>query len=211
MVVGKGWCGDGICDTRLKMPPAKKHLRIFRREAPVHVLGPGARAVIWVRGCPHACAGCIAPEGWGEAGGEQVAVDQLAHWVLAQDNIEGITLSGGEPFSQATVLHELIRLVQVECDLGVVCYTGYTYATLQAGLQPGWQDLLAAVDLLIDGPYIESQHANLLWRGSSNQRLIPLTARYQEAVGQLAADSDVGAGLELSVGPDGLNFTGIPP
>ena len=186
-------------------------LRIFRRESQVHVLGPGARAVIWVQGCMRGCPGCIAPEGWNPAGGVLTGVDELATWVHEQEGIEGITLSGGEPFEQAIELGALIRQVQLRRDLGVVCYTGYTHQELQSPVGKGWHELLEVIDLLIDGPYSEAQHANLLWRASANQRLIPLTERYRAEVERMIADSDVGAGLELGIGSDGLNYTGIPP
>src|SRR4051812_23018477 len=101
-------------------------LRIFRRDAPITVLGPGNRAVIWVQGCPLACPGCIVPDSWYATGGETISVHALVNWITDQKDIEGITLSGGEPMAQAEPLSELIRNVQSQADLGVVCYTGYT-------------------------------------------------------------------------------------
>ncbi|MBD2773100.1 4Fe-4S single cluster domain-containing protein [Iningainema tapete] len=184
-------------------------LRLFARQSPVSVLGPGQRAVIWVQGCRFACKNCIVPESWDESAGEQVTVAQMAAWVLAQPGIEGITLSGGEPMLQAPALSHLIDLVREKADLGVVCYTGYRLEQLQQGTLEQ-QDLLQRVDLLIDGIYIEQQHADLLWRGSANQRLISLTERYQSLIiSQKTQERSVG--LQFFMEPTGeIQFVGIP-
>ena len=134
-------------------------LRIFRREAPVTVLGPGRRAVIWVQGCPFACKGCIVPESWSSQGGELISVADLAEWELAQEDIEGMTFSGGEPMEQADALCALVDVVRSSRDLGLVCYTGYRLETLQRQGSTAQRALLARTDLLIDGVYVAREHA----------------------------------------------------
>ncbi len=186
-------------------------LRIFRRQSPVTVLGPGNRAVIWVQGCGFACQGCIVPESWNREGGEAVAILELATWILAQPEIEGITLSGGEPMLQASALVELIDTVRQVRDLGVMCYTGYRIEQLQQQGTVWQQALLQRLDLLIDGTYIKSQHGDLLWRGSTNQRLILLTQRYLSILKQKLAEGDKSAGLEFYTDIMGeFYFTGVP-
>ncbi len=186
-------------------------LRIFRRQSPVTVLGPGNRAVIWVQGCGFACQGCIVPESWNREGGEAVAILELATWILAQPEIEGITLSGGEPMLQASALVELIDTVRQVRDLGVMCYTGYRLEQLQQQGTVSQQVLLQRLDLLIDGTYIQSQHGDLLWRGSTNQRLILLTQRYLSILKQRLAEGDKSAGLEFYTDIMGeFYFTGVP-
>lgn len=179
------------------------------------VLGPGRRAILWVQGCPHRCTGCIAPEGWEPRGGELAHVQDVAEWVLAQPDLEGITISGGEPMLQAGALAALIGMVRSRADLGVICYTGYVLPPRLAG-EPGVllrrtsarRDLIAMLDLLIDGPYIQSRHADLLWRASTNQRLIALTRRY---AGLLQATPDRSAGVVCVLDPDGrLQVIGVP-
>ena len=197
-------------DDRLepRSPPA---VRIFRRTAPVSVLGPGERAVIWVQGCRLACRGCIVPESWDARGGASVPVSDLAGWVLAQPGIEGITLSGGEPMDQAAGLAALIDVVRRGADLGVVLFTGYTHERLESGGSGEQKALLERTDLLIDGPYIEPLHADLLWRGSSNQRLLPLTTRYRRLVTSLPPESDRSAGLQFEVDERGvMGYAGVP-
>jgi anaerobic ribonucleoside-triphosphate reductase activating protein len=186
-------------------------LRIFRREAPVTVLGPGRRAVVWVQGCPFACKGCIVPESWLSTGGQVARVGELAAWILAQSGIDGITLSGGEPMEQAGALAELIDRVHARADLGVVCYTGYRRETLQRQGTDAQRELLARIDLLIDGVYNEREHADLRWRGSANQRLLPLTDRYRANVEAIASGEDQSAGMEFFVDEEGaFGFAGVP-
>lgn len=108
-----------------------KQIRIFRYQSPVKVLGFFSRAVIWVQGCKFACPNCIVPESWDlEEGGESISLQFLADWILTQKGIEGVTFSGGEPMLQAEELSNLIDIIKLKKDLGVVCYTGYTLENL---------------------------------------------------------------------------------
>ena len=108
--------------------------------------------------------------------GSSIAVGALA-WEIVLSGTEGLTISGGEPFLQAPALAKLIRQVRRQRDVGVIVYTGYRYEELP-GL-PGGEDLLAQIDLLIDGEYIKALDDHRGLRGSSNQRVIPLTDRYR--------------------------------
>lgn len=183
---------------------------VHRCQAPVTVLGPGKRAVIWVQGCSLGCKGCIIPESWRRFDGESVGTEHLAKWVFRQQGIEGVTFSGGEPMQQPAALAQLAGVLQGR-GLGIVCYSGYTLEDLLRSGSDHQRELLTRIDLLIDGPYIDALHAPLLWRGSSNQRLIPLSNRY---VGYLPSNGhrDVTAGLELFFDADGgFSFAGVPP
>ncbi|MBF0177040.1 MAG: radical SAM protein [Magnetococcales bacterium] len=188
-------------------------LALFDKVSPVHVLGPGRRAVIWLQGCSLFCRGCLVPESWPVDGGEVVAVGELTDWVLAQNDIEGITLSGGEPMLQALALVDLIDGIRARKDLGVVCYTGLVWEDLQATATDGPQQaLLRRIDLLIDGPYVESRHADLLWRASTNQRLLPLTPRYRYLWDDLLPKGDCSAGIQPYLGDaDHFQVMGVPP
>lgn len=170
------------------------------------------RAGIWVQGCPFRCPGCITKESLPFDGGFEMSVSELADWALAQAGIEGITISGGEPFSQAAELIELIDAVRAKRDIGVLCFTGHILEKLRKNCDANQCALLTKIDLLIDGPYVQSKHADLMWRGSSNQRLLFLTARYEEYVKQLiAVCGDNGAGIEIVALPGGaVKFTGVP-
>jgi anaerobic ribonucleoside-triphosphate reductase activating protein len=183
-------------------------LRYFRRDFQTSALGPGNRTVIWVQGCSHKCAGCIVPESWDTDAGDVISVQEMARWVLAQSGIEGITLSGGEPFQQAEALCLLVDLVKRNKDLGVMCYTGYTLERLTKHGTIAQKEFLRKIDLLVDGLYLQNFHGDLLWRGSSNQRLILLTERYRQEIADLP---DRSVPLEFSLSQDlEVSFTGIP-
>jgi len=187
-------------------------IQLFRRESPVSVLGPGLRAVIWVQGCPLACRNCIVPESWEPNSDYDISIGDLAAWIISQKDIEGITISGGEPMAQAGALAILVDVIRSDKDLGIMCYTGYGYEWLLKHGSAEQNLLLERIDLLIDGPYQERHHENLLWRGSSNQRLICLTGRYLDEVQERLEASDTGAGLEFFVDESGgLAFAGVPP
>jgi len=140
------------------------------------VNGPGTRAVVWVQGCPHRCEGCFNPQFQAFSPAKQIPVGNLAETILSLSNIDGVTFSGGEPFAQAVPLAALGRQVR-DAGLTVVTYTGYTYDNLSQGTVKGWEELLAVTDLLIAGPYIPSLRCTDSLKGSSNQRIIPLSGR----------------------------------
>ena len=91
---------------------------------------------------------------------------------------EGITISGGEPVEQSRSVGAMLDMLKrlYRCDPGVIVYTGYLYEELAALPDAGL--LLDHTDLLIDGPYIRELNDGGSLRGSSNQRIIPLTGRY---------------------------------
>lgn len=189
-----------------------KILKMHQKMSPVTVLGPGKRAAIWVQGCLNSCQGCISPDARDMNGGEIETIDDIARWICNRDGIEGITISGGEPMLQAEALVELIREVKRSSDLGIVCYTGFIYENLLRKGKVVQKLLLQNVDMLIDGPYISEQHADLLWRGSSNQRLIPLSDRYREHLDRLTPDKDKTVGMQFYINDDGApGYFGVPP
>lgn len=141
-------------------------------------LGPGLRSVVWVQGCPFHCPGCIAPQWIPNRPAHIIAPDALIPSLLADPGISGLTFSGGEPFLQSAALAHLARLAKRQRDLDMICYTGYTLQDLRRfPLHSGVQDLLAQLDVLIDGPYQEDANDNLGLRGSTNQRVHHLTDR----------------------------------
>lgn len=183
-------------------------LRIFERRSPVKVLGPYTRAVIWVQGCDFGCKGCIVPESWNRDAGEEVDISELVVWVLNQPDIEGITLSGGEPMLQAEALSFLIDELRKVKDIGVACYTGYRLEHIKNKGDLSQKNLLAKTDILIDGVYSQNLQGDLLWRGSSNQRILLLSNRYRTL---LETQSDQSAGLEFFLNEKGeVGFSGVP-
>ena len=183
-------------------------MSISKVAARTSVLGPGIRAVVWVRGCPLRCEGCVAPEDLPFTGGVPRSVADLAGWLdgLPAD-VTGVTFSGGEPMAQAAALSSLVEHIRATRDWSVMSFSGYTIEHLSRYGDADQRRLLGHLDILIDGPYVASRHADLLWRGSANQRLHFLTDRHRPP----APEQDRSAGVELYVVEDQTGWIGVPP
>ena len=134
------------------------------------------RLAVFVQGCPHNCPGCHNPETHDPRGGRDITVLEIVR--IYDDNplLSGVTLSGGEPFEQAAALVPLARAIR-ERGGNVISYSGYTYEQLlkRAKADPAITDLLRISDWLIDGPFVQAlRDLTLLFRGSSNQRILKL-------------------------------------
>lgn len=136
-----------------------------------------------------------------------VGVEEAAGAIVSIAGIEGVTFTGGEPMHQAAALAELARRVRGH-GLSVVCFTGFTIEQLRSGGDPEVSRLLSQVDVLIDGPYLREQSANLLWRGSSNQRVLFLSERYRAMACEVERRP---ASVECVVGVGGFTTTGTWP
>ncbi len=151
-------------------------LRVAGIENESIVDGPGFRLAVFAQGCPHHCPGCHNPQTHPFEGGTMMDVGSIADMLEGNPLLRGVTLSGGEPFCQPEAMAQLAALAH-ERGKDVVCYTGYTLEQLLAMDKPAVRSLLGEIDILVDGPYIEAQRdLTLLFRGSSNQRLIDLPA-----------------------------------
>lgn len=134
--------------------------------------GPGFRTSIYCAGCEHQCPGCHNPQSWTMAAGHDTSIDELMSDITS-DPFANVTFSGGDPFYQPEGFTALARRIKEETDKTIWCYTGFTYEQLQR--RPECKALLQYVDVLVDGPFIQAKRDNdLLFRGSSNQRLIDL-------------------------------------
>ena len=188
---------------------AEQILQIDRFQERTHVLGPGARAAVWLHGCSRNCPGCVAAEMNHSDDFTLSTPEALAERVKAVDGIEGVTLSGGEPFQQSLeALGRFLALVRADTRLSVMVYSGYLLDELKADART--RPLLDYIDILVDGPYLQEQDHGELWRGSSNQKIHFLTERYA-ALAEVVAGQK-GRPLEFKF-QDGLrfSFTGIPP
>jgi len=166
--------------------------------------GPGRRSVLWVQGCPFHCPGCFNPDFLPFAGGRTVAVSEVAAWILAEEDTEGVSFSGGEPFAQAGPLAEVAEQVRA-AGKGVLIFTGFAAAALPKSANPSVQRLLAAADLLVAGPYQRDRPCRHPLLASANQELVFLTERYRMADFGLRR-------TEFRSGGDGaVTVTGFPP
>jgi anaerobic ribonucleoside-triphosphate reductase activating protein len=127
----------------------------------------------------------------------------LAEEILRQQDIEGITISGGEPFLQENALASLVEFVKSKRDIGVIIYTGMKYTDVAK------TRLIQCCDLLIDGEYIEELNDGKSLRGSSNQNVIPITGRYRTLVEDIY--NQQGRKVEFIVRDGHMDMIGIPP
>ena len=139
--------------------------------------GPGIRLVVFTQGCNHNCPECHNPHTHDFNGGYEIDIYEIIE--LAKNNplLDGITLSGGEPFDQAENCSQLAALIK-SMGLNVITYTGYTYEVLIQNIN--YMKLLEKTDLLIDGRFdISKKDLTLDFRGSSNQRIIDVIKSFE--------------------------------
>jgi anaerobic ribonucleoside-triphosphate reductase activating protein len=184
--------------------------------------GPGVRYGIWVQGCVRHCPGCLNPSmleplkvdapdfakpstpGW-------VEIPRLLDWIreeCAGGGVEGITVSGGEPFDQIEALFALLAGARM-LNLGVVVFTGYTKEALMDKVEGAkFFKPKSMIDILVDGAYERGDAVEGELRGSANQRMIILTDRYRKD------DLIMDGHIECFVDQDGsVVYTGfsLPP
>ena len=145
--------------------------------------GPGIRTTVICQGCPHHCPGCHNPETWEFGCGTDMDEETIVEIVRSNPLCRGVTFSGGEPFAQAGGYAKLAKLLKA-AGYEVAAYSGFTFEQLLNGT-PDQKKLLASIDVLIDGPFIQAEKSlELVFRGSRNQRIlnVPKSLTSGEAV-----------------------------
>ena len=141
--------------------------------------GPGLRYVIFTQGCNLKCPGCHNLHTWDPQGGYLVEFATLLQSIAEVKLLDGITLSGGEPFLQAAACADLITLIRQRFpSLNILVYSGYYHHQLLelAKLDKEINRLLALADILVDGPFdAQQKNPTLPFRGSANQQMIVLS------------------------------------
>lgn len=180
------------------------NFRLHAFESASRANGPGLRFVVWFQGCTLGCPGCFNPKTHGAAGGMEMDTVALAEQLLAKPNgIEGVSFSGGEPFQQPEALLALLDRL-AGSGLSMLAFSGYTHAEIQR--QPLGPAILARLDVLIAGRYLQSRHQGRGLLGSTNQAVHLLTGRY--------TPKDIGATptSEIILHRDGrITVSGIAP
>ncbi len=133
--------------------------------------GPGIRTTLFCQGCPHHCEGCHNPETWEFGCGTVLDTDRIVEIITSNPLSRGVTFSGGEPFAQAEGFAEVAEAIK-PMGYEIASYSGYTFEQLMDGTD-AQKRLLASIDVLIDGPFIQEQKSlEVSFRGSRNQRII---------------------------------------
>ena len=170
------------------------------------VNGPGMRSVVWVQGCPLHCCGCFNKTAWGFSPAWKIHPVELADHILGLEGVEGLTISGGEPFTQAGPLAILGRHLK-DAGLTIITYSGFSASHLFRKQRPSWNNLLGVTDLLIAGPFIQGIPAVSTLAGSGNQEIIQLT----EAISLQEMMNPSSEFVEYTISPEGdLTITGFP-
>lgn len=142
---------------------------------PIEVLGPGKRIGIWFCGCKHKCKGCSNPELWEFDEKYKTTVEnvfELISKIAVHNNVDGFTVTGGDPIYQYNDLMKLIPFLK-KINNDILVYTGFTTDELS-----GYD--LSGISVLIDGRYIEELNDGDLLRGSSNQKIHILEPEQEE-------------------------------
>jgi anaerobic ribonucleoside-triphosphate reductase activating protein len=179
---------------------------------PVTVLGPGRRIGLWLQGCSIQCPGCMSRDTWPFDEHRAISVEAIVEWCrhVAQDQIDGITISGGEPFDQPEGLSDLLDRLDawrrtLPSPLDLLAYSGYPMARLRRR----HADILARLDAVIPEPFVKSQPTDGKWLGSANQRIVVLSAlgraRYSGG-----GDTASTPGVQLHVESGRVWLVGIP-
>lgn len=144
--------------------------------------GPGIRFTIFCQGCPHKCEGCHNVQTHDFAGGYDCSLEKIMDAIESNPLLQGVTFSGGEPFCQSQPFADLAEAIKGK-GLNIVAYSGWTFEQL---MEKAIDDeniirMLSNIDILIDGPFIlDKKDLSLLFRGSSNQRIIDVPKSLDE-------------------------------
>lgn len=153
-------------------------IRLNQVVYPVTALGPGIRLGIWFQGCTIACSGCMARDTWDPDGGSEATVQELLAITRRHitEQLDGVTISGGEPFQQPSALFELLSgLIEIrratDSQFDILAYSGFR----RSHLDENFGHIVSLLDALVAEPFVASQPSNGAWRGSANQEIAPQT------------------------------------
>ncbi len=136
--------------------------------------GPGFRTTVYAAGCNNRCPGCHNPGSWDISKGKLVLTDEILDQILS-DEFANVTFSGGDPFMQPEAFAKLAKDIKKYSRKTIWCYTGLSFEAILRNKR--YCEMLRYIDVLVDGRYVQSlRDESLLFRGSSNQRLIDVQA-----------------------------------
>jgi anaerobic ribonucleoside-triphosphate reductase activating protein len=191
-------------------------LLLAKAHYPVTALGPGTRAGLWTQGCTIGCPGCLSRDTWDADPRTVVPVRAVLGWLDSLPGpVDGVTISGGEPFQQPDALAALLHGIDEwrgrgDAEVDVLVYSGYAYSRLTRSART--REILSWCDAVVTGPYVERLGDGGPLMGSANQRLVPLTDLGHRRYADVAATDDSRIQVSIDAGPGGrrVYYIGIP-
>ncbi|MFI7000834.1 4Fe-4S cluster-binding domain-containing protein [Nocardia sp. NPDC050175] len=196
--------------------PDRTTMLLSRLHFPVDNIGYGIRAGIWFQGCRVFCRGCLARDTWVFDESTRCGIDVVLDWLAALpvDQVDGITISGGEPTDQPIALRALLDginawRVRRKRPVDILLYSGRPTVLLDDRFP--W--LPASVDVLVTEPFVAAAAGADALRGSANQRVLVGTelGRKRYAAAELEATyADQRHRMGVHVDGDSIRLVGIP-
>jgi len=166
------------------------------------VNGPGNRFVLWTQGCSKGCSECFNPETWSNNIFKELSPRQIFE-LIKNFEVDGITISGGDPLEQEYELLELLFLLkEIKLPKGIILFTGFTREEIR--VNPIREKCLEYVDVLIDGRYEKNLKVDFSFRGSSNQEFYFFSNKISKE--ELVFDQEI----EISLLEGDIMMTGFP-
>lgn len=195
------------------MNSSSTELYLSRMHWPVSTLGHGHRIGIWFQGCSIGCKGCCSRDTWLAKPEHRSTVEAVLGWIESQplEQVDGFTLSGGEPFEQPQTLAQLLASLRQlperrdgqQRDL--LLYSGFTWSRLQRDHKP----VLALADAVISEPFLSSRPDGRM-AGSDNQAVHLISTLGQSRYGSDRAVQPAPRALQLHHDGQQLWLIGIP-
>lgn len=152
------------------MTPSQFTYQVLDIRRGTTVDGPGLRTSVYLAGCRHHCPECHNPDSWDENGGATMTLDEILEVIKDEDF--DVTLTGGDPLMHPESTAVLAAAIKA-LGKNIWLYTGYTYEQILA--DPRLRSAIADIDTIVEGPFVAAlRDPDLLFRGSSNQRIIQL-------------------------------------
>ena len=166
------------------------------------VNGPGNRFVLWTQGCSKGCSECFNPETWSNNIYKELSPTQIFE-LIKDFEVDGVTISGGDPLEQEDELLELLMLLStMRLRKGVILFSGFTRAEISSNFIR--EQCLKYIDVLIDGRYEKNLKIDFSLRGSSNQEFYFFSNKISS--NELCFDQEI----EISSLEGDIMMTGFP-
>ena len=166
------------------------------------VNGPGNRFVLWTQGCSKGCSECFNPETWSTNIYKELSPTQIFE-LIKNFEVDGVTISGGDPLEQEDELLELLMLLStMRLRKGVILFSGFTREEISSNFIR--EQCLKYIDVLIDGRYEKNLKIDFSLRGSSNQEFYSFSNKISSD--ELSFDQEI----EISSLEGDIMMTGFP-